>query len=283
MILHTLYNMIRPDNLRLRAKAQHPRKELGTDHHVRPNSEVTRSVGNNEHVSAQPVQNGAHQMIFKPHLHVCILTGEHAEGFTSIDRHVQGLIDLLTVPLLIQRGDLLHLVHAVVLDDPGLRVIGHQIVVFIVPGHGEGTDHIVHAAVAVLPLLGYIVLKVQKPDLPVAGDAVVDLIHVVVDGLIHGLDAVFYKDLPVKKLGAVYAGQRLNLLDEGRGLFVGDEFGGLHAVHQQLQLRQLKGAACHIIAEHAAPLAFLNIHAEGAQRLDVIVNAFALCGDAVGL
>ena len=58
-------------------------------------------------------------------------------------------------------------------------------------------------------------------------------------------------------------------------------FGGLHAVHQQLQLRQLKGAACYIIAEHAAPLAFLNIHAEGAQRLDVIVNAFALCGDAV--
>ena len=169
------------------------------------------------------------------------------------------------------------------LDDSSLRVIGHQIVVFIVPGHGEGTDYIVRAAVAVLPLLGHIVLKVQKPDLPVFGDAVVNLIHIVVDGLVHGLDAVFHKDLPVQKLGAVYAGQCLDLLDEGRGLFVGDEFGGLHAVHQQLQLRQLKGAACHIIAEHAAPLAFLNIHAEGAQRLDVIVNAFALCGDAVGL
>ena len=64
--------------------------------------------------------------------------------------------------------------------------------------------------------------------------------------------------------------------------FMGDEFGGLHAVYQQLQLRQLKGAASHIIAEEAASLAFHNIHTEGAQRLDVIVNAFALCGDAVG-
>ena len=48
--------------------------------------------------------------------------------------------------------------------------------------------------------------SVQKPDLPVVGDAVVNLIHIVVDGLVHGLDAVFHKDLPVKKLGAVYAG-----------------------------------------------------------------------------
>ena len=242
-----------------------------------------RAVGDDEYLAAQPVQNGAYQVIFKPHLYLGLIPGKHTEDLAGVDRHVQRLIDLLTVPLLIQRGDLLHLVHAVVLDDSSLRVIGHQIVVFIVPGHGEETDYIVRAAVAVLPLLGHIVLKVQKPDLPVIGDAVVNLIHIVVDGLVHGLDAVFHKDLPVQKLGAVYAGQCLDLLDEGRGLFVGDEFGGLHAVHQQLQLRQLKGAACHIIAEHAAPLAFLNIHAEGAQRLDVIVNAFALCGDAVGL
>ena len=242
-----------------------------------------RAVGDDEYLAAQPVQNGAYQVIFKPHLYLDLFAGEHTEGFAGVDRHVQRLIDLLTVPLVIQRGDLFHLVHAVVLDDSSLRVIGHQIVVFIVPGHGEGTDYIVCAAVAVLPLLGHIVLKVQKPDLPVIGDAVVNLIHIVVDGLVHGLDAVFHKDLPVKKLGAVYASQCLDLLDEGRGLFVGDEFGGLHAVHQQLQLRQLKGAACHIIAEHAASLTFLNIHAEGAQRLDVIVDAFALCGDAVGL
>ena len=165
-----------------------------------------RAVGDDEHLAAQPVQNGTHQMIFKPHLYLDLFAGEHTEDLAGVDRHVQRLIDLLTVPLLIQRGDLLHLVHAVVLDDPGLRVIGHQIVVFIVPGHGEGTDYIVRAAVAVLPLLGHIVLKVQKPDLPVFGDAVVNLIHIVVDGLVHGLDAVFHKDLPVQKLGAVYAG-----------------------------------------------------------------------------
>ena len=63
MRFHTLHDMSGSHDLRLGAKTQHPRKELGTDHHVRPNSEVTRSVGNNEHVSAQPVQNGAYQVI----------------------------------------------------------------------------------------------------------------------------------------------------------------------------------------------------------------------------
>ena len=80
----------------------------------------------------------------------------------------------------------------------------------------------------------------MKPDFSVGGDTPVNLIHVVVDGLVHGLNPVFHKYLAVELLGLMDTGQPLDLLDEAHGLFLGDKFGGLHAVHQQLQLRQFK-------------------------------------------
>ena len=65
MRLHAVHNMSGSYDLCLRAKAQHPRKELRTDHHVRPDGEMGRAVGDDEHLAAQPVQNGAYQVIFK--------------------------------------------------------------------------------------------------------------------------------------------------------------------------------------------------------------------------
>ena len=43
-------------------------------------------------------------------------SSEHAKGFPGVDRHVQRLVGIQTVPVLIQDRDLLHLIHAVVLD-----------------------------------------------------------------------------------------------------------------------------------------------------------------------
>ena len=92
MRLHTLHDMSGSHDLRLGAKTQHPRKELRADHHVRPDGEVGRAVGDDEYLAAQSVQNGTYQVIFKPHLYIDLFAGEHTEGFASVDRHVQRLI-----------------------------------------------------------------------------------------------------------------------------------------------------------------------------------------------
>ena len=83
--------------------------------------------------------------------------------------------------------------------------------------------------------------------------------------------------LPLHLPGLVVAGQAFQLFDEHLTLFLGDELAGLHGIHQQLQLRQLKSAAGQIIA--TAPAAGqLHIHAAPAQGVNVAVNALALGG-----
>ena len=66
-------------------------------------------------------------------------------------------------------------------------------------------------------------------------------------------------------------------MDEGAGLFVGDELRGLDAVHQQLQLRQLKLPAAHVVALGGAH----NVHAVVLEQAQVGVQALALGGDVV--
>ena len=67
-----------------------------------------------------------------------------------------------------------------------------------------------------------------------------ELINVIVDALVHGLDPPGDQHLSLKLPGVVDADQRLQLFDEPAGLALRDEPGGLHRIHQQLQLRQLK-------------------------------------------
>ena len=104
-----------------------------------------------------------------------------------------------------------------------------------------------------------------------------DLIYIVVDGLIHGLDAVLHKYLTVQQLCVMIAGECLNLLDQRGGLLMGNEFGGLHAIHEKLQLRQFKSAACNIVTVKTATLDLNDIHTEDTQCFDVIIYALALC------
>ena len=107
-----------------------------------------------------------------------------------------------------------------------------------------------------------------------------ELVHVVVDGLIHGLHPAGDVDLAAEAPGLVDTGQPFELADEGKGLFRRDELGGLHAVHQQLQLRQLKAPGGHEVAAAAALAAADDIHSGLPQGLDVRVDALALGLDA---
>ena len=83
-------------------------------------------------------------------------------------------------------------------------------------------------------------LKVLETDLLPLSDGAVELVDVVVDALVHGLDPPGDEYLPLQLPGVVDADQRLQLFDETAGLALRDEPGGLHRIHQQLQLRQLK-------------------------------------------
>ena len=114
-------------------------------------------------------------------------------------------------------------------------------------------------------------------DLPLLGDAVVDGVHIIIDGLVHALDPVHHKDLPVELLGLVDAGQGLQLVDEGASLFVGDELGGLDTVHQQLQLRQLEHPAAHVVALGGAH----DVHAIVLEQAQVGVQTLTLGGDVM--
>ena len=163
------------------------------------------------------------------------------------------------------------------LDDLRLGIVGHQIIVLVVPGECEGADLIEVPLPAEPALLVHGIVKIAKADLPVLGDAAVDLVHIIIDGLVHGLDAVGHKDLAAELPGLIDAGQALDLFDEGDRLLVGDELGGLDAVHQQLQLGQLKVPVPHIVAIDTAALHLDHVQAEQPQGLDIVIDALALC------
>ena len=132
---------------------------------------------------------------------------------------------------------------------------------------------------AVAPLLLHRVLEVQKADLPVRRDGRGDLVDVVVDALVHALDAVADVDLPLQGSRVVHAGQALDLADEREGLALGDELGGLHAVDEQLELGQLEVPRADVIA-HGLAARLHDIQPELPQRLEIGVKALALGEDA---
>ena len=92
------------------------------------------------------------------------------------------------------------------------------------------------------PLFAAILVPVVEGHRPIGGQGVVEPVHDVVDALVHGLDSPVHIYLPLELLGVVDAGEGLQLANEGAALSPGDEFGGLHRIHQQLQLGQFEDA-----------------------------------------
>ena len=78
------------------------------------------------------------------------------------------------------------------------------------------------------------------------------------------------------------AGQCLNLLDQRGRFLMRNKFGGLDAVHQQLQLRELKIPVGDIVPAGAAGPGLHNIQTEVLKCFYVAVNALALGGDTLG-
>ena len=103
-----------------------------------------------------------------------------------------------------------------------------------------------------------------------------DLIHIVVYGFVHLLDPVRHQDLALELPGLVDAAQGFDLPDQGGGLFPGDEPGGLDAVRQELQLRQLEGPLPDKIGGVPPSLGADHVHPVLAQGLQVVVNALPL-------
>ena len=82
MRLHTLHDMSGSHDLRLGAKTQHPRKELRADHHIRPDGEVGRAVGDDEY-PCRPAGPERHLPGDFQTASVLLISfaGEHTEGF----------------------------------------------------------------------------------------------------------------------------------------------------------------------------------------------------------
>ena len=132
------------------------------------------------------------------------------------------------------------LVHAVMPDGGSAAVVANEIIVLIVPQQGVGTHVVPRTAAAQYALAPSVVPGVMKLDALVAVDGGVELVYQIIYGFVHRLDAVLDDNLPPKSLGLMYAGQSLELTDQLQRLFARDEPGGLHAVGQQPELRELE-------------------------------------------
>ena len=107
------------------------------------------------------------------------------------------------------------------------------------------------------------------------GNGGVEFVDGVIDALVHGLGPAVHVDLPLELAGLVAAGQGLQLFDQVPAFPLGDKPGGLHRVHQQLELGQLEGPLSQK-PPRVFSLAVLHVQAEHPQGLHVVIDALAL-------
>ena len=233
---------------------------------------MLRPVRDQQNISPEAVNDDASQRIVKAHFDRLRLAGKHTENAPAISGNVQLPRLRVAVARLGGLRDVRHFVHTVVRDAVALRM-RDQIVILIVPAQGVGAGSV--GAVAVMALTVNAPVKVAEGDLGIVRNGVVDAIHVIVDALVHGLDAAGDCDLTAEAARVMTAGEGLQLGDQLHGLALCQKARGLHRVHQKLQLRKLKGAGGEEeAAAAAAPRA--DIHAEVLQAGNVAVDAFTL-------
>ena len=108
-----------------------------------------------------------------------------------------------------------------------------------------------------------------------------DLVDIVVDALVHRLDAARHDDLPVELACVIPADQRLELSDELARFPVRNKFCRLHRVHQQLELRQLEIPAAEVIVVVAALLLADYVKTEFSQLVKILVQRLPVRVDTV--
>ena len=131
-------------------------------------------------------------------------------------------------------------------------------------------------------LLFFIPLEIPEGDLPVLTDGGVQHIHIVIDLLVRCLDAPGDDHLALQLLCLMGADQPLQLFNEVLGFPVGDELRGLHRIHQELQLGELKPAASQVIISVPADLLTDDLEAEVRQLLKILVKSLSVRIDLAG-
>ena len=167
MCSHCSDDFIWGDDLCSWAKAGYPCKKLRAYHHIGFDSKVCIAVGHQHHIMPESIKDSTHQTIFKAQFDRNLLTGEHAKDFPCVNSHIQRIKGVLSISLLNCGGDLCHLIHAVMLDNPSLAVVGDQIVILVIPGQRIWAYNIELAILSEMPGLLNSVFKVLELDLPV--------------------------------------------------------------------------------------------------------------------
>ena len=192
----------------------------------------------------------------------------------QIGRQVKIRKLLLTPSGRIQHPDPAHLVHPIMAD---ALFIGkrNEVVAPVLPGQLPRADG---------PFL----------FLAAVGFSVEELHHfTVVDGFVQGIDAVqqalavglgaaLHIDLTLQLAALVVGAELFQLVDQPPARGAGYHPACLHGIHQQLELRQIKGAAGKEIPAAPAP-AQLDVIAQRTQCLNIAVHALALTADALRL
>ena len=169
------------------------------------------------------------------------------------------------------------------LDLSVFRVVAYQIVVLVVPHQRPGADLIPGAVLAQLHFLIYVPPEIFEPDLAVRPDGLVQLVYIIVDAFVHGLDAPGNNDLPLEFPGLILAHHAFQFFYQRVGFFVRDELGRLHGVHQQFQLGQFKPAVAHMVIKIPPGLLADNIKTEITQQLEILIQRLPLRAYPVGV
>ena len=223
---------------------------------------------------AKALPHGTFQIRGAPQGNAMLRPAVHSKVLAQIGRQVKIRKLLLTPPGHIQHPDPAHLVHPVMADALFVGK-GNEVVAPVLPGQLPRADD---------PFL----------FLAAVGFSVEELHHfTVVDGLVQGIDAVqqalavglgaaLHIDLTLQLAALVVGAELFQLVDQPPARGAGYHPACLHGIHQQLELRQIKGAAGKEIPAAPAP-AQLDIIAQRTQCLNIAVHALALAADALRL
>ena len=197
-------------------------------------------VGDEDEILPEPVEHHADHPGLSPEGNGNLLAPVHSEMLLGIVGGIKSFLRLAALSWEGGENDLPHLIHPVMAQLPLVVVKGGQIVIFVVPDQAEGGDGIAPALLPEDLLLFHVIVEVFKGNDLLCGDGHVEFIDIVINALVHGLDPAADIDLSLKLPGLMAAGQLLQLADKGVTLSLGNEAGGLHRVHKQLQLGQFK-------------------------------------------
>ena len=121
-------------------------------------------------------------------------------------------------------------------------------------------------------------VEVLELHLPIIEHGVVQTIHVVVDTLVHILNAAGHQHLPLQLTCLMTTGEALQTADQLLALLTGDELRRLHRIHQQTELGHIQRTLADIIPHGGVPHR-QHVLAQQAQLLQIVVQTLALGGD----